>query len=267
MKLKNNKKSPKIDLFERCRLGHFHHAPRMLVLFDLILVSLHFLIFLSNYQVLSAFSPVGSRARDESLRIRDESLKARDESLKARDEPLRTRDEPLAQIQPRTATPTRSSSIARSMITAKNVDLEDDEFIRTTPSLVREENRTTSDTLGRLSISGRLSLQRPLPITPIQPDNGTSDKLYERFSTIPKESQPTIESRRGEFSLSNEYSRPIESSSRSSDSPILPELIRSLVEKSIAEAMREMRNDIQNLHVDLIKQSLAQQVSLLFAIS
>ena len=203
-------------------------------------------------KVLSAFSPVGSRARDE----------------------------PLAQIQPRTATPTRSSSIARSMVTATNIidseeNYKNDEFMRTPSSygLSKEENKAPLDTLGRLSISGRLSFQKPPPpiTTPIQAENGTSDKLFERFSTS-KDSKPTPEPNRSTFergrgelvSLSNEYSRPIESS-RPSDSPALPEMIKSLVEKSITEAMHEIRNDIQNLHVDLIKQSLAQQVTLIFA--
>jgi hypothetical protein len=40
------------------------------------------------------------------------------------------------------------------------------------------------------------------------------------------------------------------------------DLLRSLVERSVAEAMSEIRNDVQNLHVEFIKHSLAQQNTL-----
>lgn len=47
-----------------------------------------------------------------------------------------------------------------------------------------------------------------------------------------------------------------------SNSGNIPQLIKGLVERSITDAMAEIRNDIQNLHVELIKQSLAQQNAL-----
>ena len=42
----------------------------------------------------------------------------------------------------------------------------------------------------------------------------------------------------------------------------LPEMIRGFIESSLASYMQEIRNDVQNLHVELIKQSLSQQTSL-----
>ena len=41
------------------------------------------------------------------------------------------------------------------------------------------------------------------------------------------------------------------------------ELIKSLAEKSISESMSDIKNDIQNLHIELIKQSIAQQNALM----
>lgn len=181
-----------------------------------------------------------------------------------------------------------------------------------------------NESLGRLSISGRLSLGQP-PATPLVRNRdsisnllsaptstmhieenrrdstvpstaGRSEFIRDRFAGMdrttplmapvePKDTSININagvSKLGATSLRQppEISRNVHTnvnpsltspgmaaSSTTNGTTIpntgnIPQLIKGLVESSIADAMAEIRNDIQNLHVELIKQSLAQQNAL-----
>ena len=143
--------------------------------------------------------------------------------------------------------------MSQNVVTPRDTDeipLNSD-YLKTPYLSTRKGDReaAATDNLGRLSISGRLSLNSSaLP-------EGDSDRLRDRFSlqpaTAPKER--AVES----TPVAVQYTRVAEPAS--SAQTLLPDMIKNLVERSIAEAMHEIRNDIQNLHVDLIKQSLAQQ--------
>lgn len=199
----------------------------------------------------------------------------------------------LSQIQPRTATPTHSSSIGRSMVSA--VDNPEDSIIganngeRKIEERYREDSNA-SDTFGRLSISGRLSLNKaPLPVTP-SPTTTDLPSTYHQMSLFSAKSEAQMEHKgetdveslkkptsnlrtddliKDRFATSTTRENMMMEGSRSakfntktandSSNANVYELVKSFVEKSISETMSEVRNDVQNLHIEFIKQSLAQQ--------
>lgn len=162
-----------------------------------------------------------------------------------------------------------------------------------------EDLKGSSENLKRFSISGRLSLQKPPPpITPIPSQEVSNERLIrERFTGSKLSEKNPIELSNHNHN-NNYYHSTIEknlelnnrmvqvpsatATAPTSISTIAPaptsisttnrmaaessfpmpslEMIKNLVERSITDAMQEIRNDVQNLHVDLIKQNLAQQV-------
>lgn len=281
-------------------------------------------ILSSHYVVvLASFSPVGSRTNTTVL-----STNTPDAAI-------------VSQIQPKTATPHFSSSIARNVVKASHEDKEDG----ITGSRESSQHAATPlannagiDRLSRLSISGRLSQKTVVPLTPVASHNRDfgktpntaikTDFVRDRFADggdFDKTISITGRASGGLTGLSSSaISGPSDGNrlpaiangpSDSNGATTLPgghtvtagnddqsiggrdysklpdrlsmagnsnatrtvnhashivlssdngpsELVRSIVEKSVGEAMSEIRNDIQNLHIELIKQSIAQQNTL-----
>lgn len=207
--------------------------------------------------MLSSFSPVGSSKLKETV----------------------------AEILPRTATPLQSSLVARHVTSASSPENEEvisSREIGRTPFTPLPVDRPTDD-FKRLSISGRLSTG----ISPASDAKGDSESIRERFALSnvgsavksngrltdhtfldlpqkPKVEIPPLQASSSSSSTSN-YKAPLDhpaSSAINQSKVMMPELIKSMVEKAISESLQELRNDVQNLHVDLIKQTLAQQTML-----
>lgn len=256
--------------------------------------------------VLSSFSPVGHGGT--KTRTAEDTI--------------------VAQIQPRNSTPLQSSAISRSMVSAETADWGANVLARegmqsslgaSTKKLM--EGGLPHEGLGRLSISGRLSLTQP-PTTPvtwerhatlnlagstpladgedgkkntdIPPATTRSELVKDRFVSVERTVTSSIPEFKGSLVTADAgagrlgAAPPLQPSevgqgrttglpassvpsglpfnaidgSLGASSGNIPQLIRTLVEKSIADAMSEIKNDIQNLHVELIKQSLAQQNAL-----
>lgn len=216
--------------------------------------------------MLSSFSPVGSS---------------------------KYREDSVAEILPRTSTPAQSSSVARHVVSA----LSSDDTVDSSTSkdanralfTPRADERTSVDQLRRLSISGRLSSANTIePITPGLNHSGNStirgrfleensDILKSRFDSshepqaknVDWSLRPRLEMNSAPVPASVPVPVPASSVSvsrgpsddKEKDRYLIPELVKSMVERAIADSVQELRNDMQNLHVDLIKQTLAQQVN------
>ena len=120
--------------------------------------------------------------------------------------------------------------------------------------------------------------EEELPLTSIQTAPTKSDSLYRykssitaptALSTIPTGLTATTAATTSSFIANRQFiinnpqlAPPPKTTTSSGGETAMNGLIRTLVEKNVAEAMSELRNDIHNLHVELIKQSLAQQTML-----
>ena len=135
-------------------------------------------------------------------------------------------------------------------------------------------DKPTSDNFKRLSISGRLSYSTTTPVqakadflasssadifslyaTPasaVKPEPKVEPKTEYKFEPPKLDTASLVEPKpeaRGKNAVP-----------RSQESQSVPEMIKACVDNSIAGCMQELRNDLQNLHIDMIKQSLSQQV-------
>lgn len=149
----------------------------------------------------------------------------------------------------------------------------------TTERLDRLRDRFGSPTAGGPSSSSAGARQAPLDESSREGASGGSFRIYSNSTTTnanAKASDPVLE----KYSLSltdkptgarSSLSTTLTSTGglSSAAAPVggqsslaLPEMIRGFIESSLASYMQEIRNDVQNLHVELIKQSLSQQTSL-----
>jgi len=96
------------------------------------------------------------------------------------------------------------------------------------------------------------NLRTVLSHTPPQP----------QASSLPTASKPEVKS----FTSSKPMvqSHPSSASSSTTEATALSSVIREIVKDSMSSELATLRNDIQNLHIDMIKRDLAQQVPIHF---